>query len=435
MRRLSMTDFENRWRQAQEKCDVYVMCSTLNQIVNYLPVENLKNRESKSLEIINLSYEDGENKRFSNKMWDENFSSVYHHRYEERPWIDSDDIKLPRRFKCEDYIRKIENCIEDKKNKNFIWNVTGGQRNILFTAMKYIEDNADTSSNHTVMYLEGNTQKITVGYYDTNEWKFGAVNNSYRSDTIDLHNLFRLAGYETDISDAVFIHEGKNEGDFLNLLKAYSNFYSKLYEVNEEVRKKLIESNKWNKKENNANEFFKLLDGINHKGKVTDDIEIIKESLNNRSNYLFGYFLEYMAAAVIWNAVQEISKPDADFFQSLSHSVKVYKNDWNGKEKFCELDLVLLLRSGQTVVFECKSGFMSAENAKSREYTAYALGGVYGKPILITPLSKREAVEGVKSDGYENIIKAYSSARRAGLEVFHLDTLKEDLKDLFKDAL
>jgi len=54
---------------------------------------------------------------------------------------------------------------------------------------------------------------------------------------------------------------------------------------------------------------------------------------------------------------------------------------------------------------------------------------------LITPLSKREAVEDVKSDGYENIIKAYSSARRAGLEVFHLDTLNEDLKDLFKDAL
>ena len=301
--------------------------------------------------------------------------------------------------------------------------------------MKYIEDNADTSSNHTVMYLEGNTQKITVGYYDTNEWKFGAVNNSYRSDTIDLHNLFRLAGYETDISDAVFIHEGKNEGDFLNLLKAYSNFYSKLYEVNEEVRKKLIESNKWNKKENNANEFFKLLDGINHKGKVTDDIEIIKESLNNRSNYLFGYFMEYMAAAVIWNAVQEISKPDADFFQSLSHSVKVYKNDWNGKEKYCELDLVLLLRSGQTVVFECKSGFMSAENAKSREYTAYALGGVYGKPILITPLSEHEAVAGKMPDEYENITKAYSSARRAGLEVFHLDTLKEELKALFKDAL
>lgn len=431
-----MTDFENRWRQAQEKCDVYVMCSTLNQIVNYLPVENLKNRESKSLEIINLSYEDGENKRFSNKMWDENFSTVYYNRYKERPWNEPEDIvKLPRRFKCDDYIRKIEYHIGERKNKNFIWNVTGGQRNILFTAMKYIESNADVNSTHTVMYLEGNTQKITVGYYDRNEWKFGAIKNSYRSDTIDLHNLFRLAGYETDISDAVFIHEGKNEGDFLNLLKAYSNFYSKLYEVNEEVRKKLIESNKWNKKENNANEFFKLLDGINHKGKVTDDIEIIKESLNNRSNYLFGYFLEYMAAAVIWNAVQEISKPDADFFQSLSHSVKVYKNDWNGKEKFCELDLVLLLRSGQTVVFECKSGFMSAENAKSREYTAYALGGVYGKPILITPLSEHEAVAGKMPDEYENITKAYSSARRAGLEVFHLDTLKEDLKDLFKDAL
>lgn len=431
-----MTDFEKRWRQAQEKCDVYVMCSTLNQIVNYLPLENLKNRESKSLEIINLTYEDGENKRFLNKMWDENFSTVYNDRYEERPWIDSDDIKLPRRFKCENYIREIDKCIDDRKNKNFIWNVTGGQRNILFTALKYIEDNADTSSNHTVMYLEGNTQKITVGYYDRNEWKFGAVNNSYRSDTIDLHNLFRLAGYESKISNAVSMNKDKNEEKFLDLLKAYSNFYSKLYEVNEEVRKKLIESNKWNNNEDNSNDFFELLDCINCEEKVTvGDIEKIKDSLNNRSIYLFGYFLEYMAAAVIWNAVKEMSKQDADFFQSLSHSVKVRKHDWKEKEKFCELDLVLLLRSGQTVVFECKSGFMSAENAKSREYTAYALGGVYGKPILITPLSKREAIEGVKSDVYENITKAYSSARRAGLEVFHLDTLKEDLKDLFKDAL
>lgn len=140
-----MTDLENRWRQAQEKCDVYVMCSTLNQIVNYLPLENLKNRENKSLEIINLTYEDGENKRFLNKMWDENFSTVYNDRYEGMPWIDSDDIKLPRRFKCENYIREIDKCIDDRKNKNFIWNVTGGQRNILFTTMKYIEDNADTS--------------------------------------------------------------------------------------------------------------------------------------------------------------------------------------------------------------------------------------------------------------------------------------------------
>ena len=421
-----MTDLENRWRQAQGKmrCICHVFYTKSNCKLS--AVRKFKNRENKSLEIINLTYEDGENKRFLNKMWDENFSTVYNDRYEGMPWIDSDDIKLPRRFKCENYIREIDKCIDDRKNKNFIWNVTGGQRNILFTTMKYIEDNADTSSNHTVMYLEGNTQKITVGYYDRNEWKFGAVNNSYRSDTIDLHNLFRLAGYESKISNAVSINKDKNEEDFLDLLKAYSNFYSKLYQVNEEVRKKLIESNKWNKKENNANEFFKLLDGIKHKGEVTDDdFKIIKKSLKNRTNYLFGYFLEYMAAAVIWNAVKEMSKQDADFFYSLSHSVKVRKHDWREEEKFCELDLVLLLRSGQTVVFECKSGFMSAENAKSREYTAYALGGVYGKPILITPLSKHEAVAGEKSDGYENITKAYSSARRAGLEVFHLDNLKK----------
>ncbi len=64
-----------------------------------------------------MTYEDGENKRFSNRMWDENFSTVYNDKYEGMPWIDSDDIKLPRRFKCENYIREIEKCIGARKIK------------------------------------------------------------------------------------------------------------------------------------------------------------------------------------------------------------------------------------------------------------------------------------------------------------------------------
>jgi len=86
---------------------------------------------------------------------------------------------------------------------------------------------------------------------------------------------------------------------------------------------------------------------------------------------------------------------------------------------------------------------MSGDVAKSTKYSTYAVSGVYGKPILITPLLKEEIIairkkstlskeyddeyDYLKDDLYIAIRRAINSAIRAGLEVWGLDEIEDKL--------
>lgn len=105
-----------------------------------------------------------------------------------------------------------------------------------------------------------------------------------------------------------------------------------------------------------------------------------------------------MTEVALLETVEGMEPGKKSCFQSIGFNVDVRHNNEqevlinsiSGSRNFCQLDLMLLLKSGQVVVFECKSGNMDSVNAKSREFTAYALSGVYGKPVLVVPLLSQD---------------------------------------------
>ena len=125
----------------------------------------------------------------------------------------------------------------------------------------------------------------------------------------------------------------------------------------------------------------------------------------------------------------------ADQFLEIGHSIKLEGE----KDQFCEFDLVLLTKGGQILIIECKSGNMDSDVSKARIYTTYAAAGVYGKPILITPLLKKELEKAkkhnLKNENYKYILKAIGAAQRSQMEIWALDSIEEGLRNWMGDII
>ena len=464
-------------QEIYRQCDTYVMCSTLNQLVNYLPYKAIckarnenEGNFSKQVQIINITYEENKNaikKQFNNKEWDENFNSVLENELEERVIIDKNTVYVNREGAIELESKEVSKLLGEK----VIWNLTGGQRNVIFAIERFIEQDKEKRK-HVVIYLEGNTQKILYGQYEEGKWKY-EEDGCYECEELDLEKVFNLAGYtckrkekddKSNSMKSIYFNNNQdkvNDKGFEEILSEYLKFYHGYYAKDDELRKELIATNRKNenvkdkknekdkkdKKYKKYNPKIVAIENILHKCKV--DKEKILELINKNTDYPFGYMLEYMTVAVIKDIVDKDPSFSSKFI-SLSHNVRVYSNK-HQEGQFCELDVVLLLKSGQLIVFECKSGSMESEVAKAREYTAYVLGGVYGKPVLVTPLTSEEIKKLVGKIGkkeereekeedeykykYKYILQAIRAAGRSGLDVCCINTMKQDMKDKFEYVL
>lgn len=467
---------EEKWKKQMEECDTYVMCSTLNQIVNYLPLKHILEVQKESgngpreLRIVNITYGSAGNgskgemgnikDRFPNAEWDDNFKDVVTELlYESKTKLVLDEntqIRLDRSMSIEQFKYEIEKRIlkeDTDPSAKVIWNLTGGQRNELFAIERFIEQ--DKKNNSMVLYLEGNTQRYTIGHRDGDQWKYKDLEEMYEDQELTLGTVFKLAGYEMKSGTRYsFLDDSETDPDEEERRKAYSKIF-RYYQENADFRENLV---KTNKAEKSLDKFMELLDSLVTGQDMENDMsdkkmkELIKKSLNKNEKYPFGYFLEYLTEAAI---IQYVKRQDASYknlFNSLVFNVTVSKRKKveviskrgggqnSNSDRFCQLDMVLLLNSGQMVVFECKSGGMDSTNAKAREYTAYALGGVYGKPVLVTPILKSDFKNNTISLGdkydkdiYDNIVKALRAAERAGLDVCYLDSLDEDIKHIFNE--
>ena len=174
----------------------------------------------------------------------------------------------------------------------------------------------------------------------------------------------------------------------------------------------------------NENDKIKKLNYIKFNDKGIDKDKLPDEFKNI---YSAGYIFEKIMAYEIYSIIEESEVMKN--ITGLYTNVKIgYEDISKPKEQLDELDIVILTKTGKLIIFECKSGDMSGDNAKSTKYTTYRLSGVFGMPILLLPIKFCEIKEKGK---FEKSISAYKSAKRAGLKVICLDKLDDEMKNLF----
>ncbi|MCB0556730.1 MAG: hypothetical protein KDD02_24505, partial [Phaeodactylibacter sp.] len=138
-----------------------------------------------------------------------------------------------------------------------------------------------------------------------------------------------------------------------------------------------------------------------------------------KRSFPFGHMLEEMFAQKLWKLLN-------GRIADMAFNLKLFSPKEIIDEQIDEIDIAILTKTGQLVVFEVKSGDMSGDVAKSTKYTTYAIAGVYGKPVLLTALLKHQfdEVEDItknKNWAYGGSAAAFQAARRAQLPIIALD--------------
>jgi len=319
------------------------------------------------------------------------------------------------------------------KDKKIFWNITGGQRNFVLAI------NQVAREDDIICYLEGNNNQMLL--YSKDNISKGSIED-YGIEDLTIEIALKLMGFQFNSEN---IEIGKN-----NERKFYKKFYSE-YVKNRELREWLIILNKSypklrdKKKNENEESYKKLKDEYptkkkNFEGKKASakdkiknilsslDQELLEKKLNRSQS--FGYILEELTFYKLEELLEPLIKKKK---VTLVHSLKI-KNEKINDVTVAEFDIALLIDNGKFIMFECKSGGMTGDTAKARNYATYAVSGVYGLPILITPIISDEADKEVKDeilqddyyDIYKNIKTAIASAERAGLDVWYLDNMDSE---------
>lgn len=421
----------------KEEYDAYVVCSTLNQIVNYIPYKMIKKVKcNENIKVCNITTEEAlgdNNGRFDNKAWDKRLETEMGLPFDEILYINKNKIEIIG-------LEKLDEC------KRILFNITGGQRSTIVLLHEYINKRIHKDDNQdTVIYLEGNSNELVVGRYCNKEKAIKYEKKEiYYDSELDIMTAMKLAGFEVD-SETNYLKDIDDDSKKIldNIHKFYNLIcYSDLWEDKYSLLDYLIASNKKEQKNYDIKVgvvAWKKMKSLYDEG--TENAELIKnvlkfcEEKHEKSTNKFGYILEYMALKVIRDIICNDSRYKK-FFVDLRHSIKI-KNNNHENNKFAEIDIALLTRSGQMIIFECKSGGMSGDTARARHYVSYATSGVYGTPIVITPLIERKDSyeKGHRKKLYKDTILAINSAKRANMEVWNINDLKNEIKDYFESFI
>jgi len=427
-------DASNKITNNDFKNYTYVMVSTLNQMVNYIP---LKHFEFEEVININTKVDRDENskkiiKYFDNEKWDENLKKV----------LDDEPIKIEIEKNNFFDLTLVQNRLKKEieigvlKGKNIFWNITGGQRHIVM-AINQIAKEEDV-----ICYLEGNNNQMMIYKTGLNSIDIEDYSLDIKKD-LNIDIALKLMGLEFNSKNEE-IGEQKER-------KFYKEFYP-IYKKDKKLREWLIILNKSypklrEKRKNEKDEIYEKLkkeypnkkknfENIKNKAKKKIkeilsklDQTILDKKLNR--NQAFGYILEELTFYKLEDLLQSLIKNNK---VQLVHSLKIKNTDINDVT-VAEFDIALLTSNGKFIMFECKSGGMTGDTAKARNYATYAVSGVYGLPILITPILSTEIDKKIEdeivNDGYYDIYKniktAIGSAKRAGLEVWGLDEIEDKL--------
>ena len=364
-----------------------VIISTLNQMVNYIPLKYFDFKEVYNLTIDDSEYAD-------NSKWDNNIKEFF-------PNIENILFKQSQISN----INAIQRKLYKFKNKKVFWNITGGQKPFILAI------NLIAKKDDAICYLEGNKNRMVI--LENNRYKKGLQN--YSLDDLNIEIALKLMGFE--IKETKTSH--RNLIEKYNELKDEREFYLKFLDIyikNKTLRENLILLNRDNKKVKAKQEIKESLKDLKY-SKIDEELE---------KNKAFGFILEKLAGYKILDLAKD-KIADMTFGEKINH---LYDKDKVDKKHIDEFDIALLTKNGKFMIFECKSGDMSGDVAKSTKYSTYAVSGAYGLPILITPLLQDEidSIDSLDKEIYGYIQSAVKSAKRAGLEVWGLDEIEDRLK-------
>lgn len=413
---------------------VYVMVSTLNQMVNYIPLRHFEFKE-----VVNITV--GENQTstknekknlFNNKKWDDNLKNAL------KGALTVANIEIDKNIFFS--LTNVKNILETEiaigvlKGKKIFWNITGGQRHIIMAINQLAKDG------DVLCYLEGNNNQMMI--YDVSEKSTKPIDYALNLESdLNIDIALKLMGLQFKSSNQKIGEESERA--------FYKQFYAK-YEASKALREWLIILNKnypktRDKKTNESDEDYKqhkekyaknkkAYEDLKAKAKSeikkilsTLDQTILEKKLER--SQAFGYILEELT---FYRLERLLCKLLEDKKITLVYSLEI-KNEERNNLAVAEFDIAILTNSGKFIMFECKSGVMEGDTAKARKYVTYAVGGVYGLPILINPVLSTETMESniVKDldiDIYKYIKEAKDSAERAHLEVWGLDEIEKNIK-------
>lgn len=483
----------------REQFDAYVVCSTLNQVVNYIPYKyfdinkndiyfiTIGNKEEyKKLAEKERTF--SANRRFNNYEWDKNLKEVIG--IKKKNTCNTLFIPEENIYSMEEIRNSIEKYLEEHINKKkgcsqILWNITGGQRSLSLVIKEIYENRKNENHHDKIIYLEGNTNHIIMYnyvkdkninrcYYQYKFKKYGLHDGDF-----DMKTILALAGFK-DIRDKEYINYLKSNEELEQ--KIFSKLYKEI-KSNNKLRDEFVSLNKKNKpfftqrekvvsekvpkkkndeentkerskarrdflrdflkntikeiKAEEYNEIFKFIDEFkNEKEQV---IEYLVENFGS-DGFVFGRIFEYICLYGIKQEIEEMDN-EKSYFVDLSLSRRIgFSEEERYSNEVDEIDILLLSASGQIISFECKSGGMDGNNAKSHNYTTYALAGVYGMPRLLAPLTEKEIykededLSREREDLLKESFSAINMAKKANMKVWGIDQIEEELKEIVNMA-
>lgn len=415
---------------SDKKPDVLVICSTFNQITNYLMIKKFG-----SLEIYNITYNPKLNAvmhpNIENIKWDKQLKTVLEEdcgEFDELEpiFLDEDNERF---YDIKNTIEKIEEKISKDDKRCIYWHITGGQRLVALAVSEFVRERKQDK----IIYVEGNTEKYLV--YSNNYVLEGEY--SYHQEGLSLKTALHLMGFDYNSkTKSARILKMKDSCD--DQLKNEMEFYQWLYtifcqqsekkitiEIEEEkiiktFREHFVFNNSLKTSEGKRKHMKLLFQNLQEEFQIPwkYDIAGSKEmGMGSPAGYIFEKLVAYQIYRVLQDKSCRISE--------MALSLKVYFSSENtSNDSVDELDIALMSNAGRLYNFECKTGGMEGDNAKSHNYTTYRLAGVFGMPILISPLLKGEISNSEKKEEFKKQFAAIHAADRAMLHYFCIDELK-----------
>lgn len=410
----------NQWQQTIAQEYTYCMISTLNQMVNYLPMLLFDFQQPKMY----LTLKGAPNEAFDKCLFD-TCKKLKNEEKGTRFDIPSSKEELGD-INNIDVVK--EAIAKTAKGKKVLWNITGGQRPVMLAIFELLKESERRDD--IVMYLEGNkAQLVWMKVEGQKLVPIPDATHSLGKYKVE-HNLQWLT-----IPIALRLMGIKEFAEYTPYDGNYSDHQTRLalvdkYKQDETLRKKLLALNRENGGKDADGNVFNGKDILKEKNedKAKSYFSFLtKEELSlvakyESKTYPFGHLLEEMYAATIYKASKD-NIVEMAVNLKLRPEREAQHKEGNNKQTD-EIDIILLTKTGQLVVFEVKSGGMSGDVAKSTKYTTYAIAGVYGKPILLTALLNAQlskASELSKVWPYETSAAAIRAANRAQLPIIALD--------------